>query len=302
MVRRYAQPRSRVRSILPSVRAGVALDDGHDHTTAGVPALQRVDPGDRLTDYERALAFYLGLPTTVVDRVVFAENSDSDLSSLERLAERAGAGKDVEPPLLRRPRLSGRTRARGGGETRLIDTALERSRLLGALPADEPFWKVTGRLRFTNIDRLIATAPSGPELYIDFRRFPRRWVDIRIFACTPRTFRELFVAREPLMRQNELERSGYSAPEERLFEELLPLRERARVAPRLRLEPRVEGYSGHGHDYRASHASHLVRRARNPPEALPAAVDLTPRLRLLFLLPLRRVQARGTAAPASPAS
>ena len=215
---------------------------------AGVPALQRVDPRDRLADYERALAFYLGLPPTVVDRVVFAENSDSDLSSLERLAERAGAGKEVE--LLSFDGLDYPVEhGRAVGETRLIDTALGRSRLLGALAADEPFWKVTGRLRFTNLDRLIETAPAGAELYIDFRRFPRRWVDIRIFACTPRAFRELFASREPLMRQDQLDRSGYSAPEERLFEELLPLRERARVAPRLRLEPRVEGYSGHGQDY-----------------------------------------------------
>src|SRR5215210_2588345 len=212
---------------------------------AGVPALQRVDPGDRLADYERALEFYLGLPATVLDRVVFAENSGSDLSSLEHLAERDAGDKDVE--LLSFDGLDYPVEyGRAVGETRLIDTALGRSRLLGALAADEPFWKVTGRLRFTNLDRLIATAPVGPELYIDFRRFPRRWVDIRIFACTPRAFRELFVSREALMRQDELDRSGYSAPEERLFEELLPQRERARVAPRLRLEPRVEGYSGHG--------------------------------------------------------
>jgi hypothetical protein len=74
-------------------------------------------------------------------------------------------------------------------------------------------------------------------------------VDTRIFACTPRVFRELFAARVDLMRQDVLDRSGYSAPEERLFEELLPERDRFGIVPRLRHEPRIEGYSGHGQDY-----------------------------------------------------
>jgi hypothetical protein len=214
---------------------------------AGVPALQRTDPSERLADYERALSFYLGLPDSVVDRVVFAENSETDLGSLRRMADDRAGGKDVE--LLTFDGLDYPVEyGRSFGETRLIETALRCSRLLGALPPDEPFWKVTGRLRYTNIDRLIATAPPGRELYVDFRRFPRRWVDTRLFASTPRAFMELFVPREELMRQDVLDRTEYSAPEERLFEELMPLRERARIATRLRLEPRIEGYSGQGGD------------------------------------------------------
>ena len=213
----------------------------------GVPALQRTDPAERLADYERALSFYLSLPASAIDRVVFAENSDTDLGSLERIAQEQAGGKDVE--LISFDGLDYPVEhGRSVGETRLINTALERSRLLSALAPDEPFWKVTGRLRFTNLDRLIATTPPGRHLYVDFRRVPRPWVDTRVFACTPSAFRELFVSREPLMRQDVLDRSGYSAPEERLFEELMPLRERALIAPRLRIEPRVEGHSGQGAD------------------------------------------------------
>ena len=214
----------------------------------GVPALQRVDPAERLADYERALAFYLSLSSVTVDRVVFAENSGSDLGSLERIAQQAGGRKDVEFLSfegLDYPVEHGRS----VGETRLIETALERSRLLSELGDDTLFWKVTGRLRFVNIDRLIATTPAGAGLYVDFRRFPRPWVDTRVFACTPRAFRELLLSRIGLMRQNELDRTGYSAPEHRLFEELLPERDRYEIVPRLRAEPRIEGYSGHGRDY-----------------------------------------------------
>ena len=217
---------------------------------AGVPALRRVDPVERLADYERALSFYVGLPPSVVNRIVFAENSNADLGSLRAIADRAGGegGKDVELVSfdgLDYPVAHGRA----VGEMRLIETALSRSRLLAALGEDEPFWKVTGRLRFTNLARLIETAPDGAALYVDFRRYPRPWVDTRVFASTPRAFRQLFVPRVELLRQDELERAGFSAPEERLFGELLPERERARIAPRLRFEPRIEGHSGQGEDY-----------------------------------------------------
>lgn len=215
---------------------------------AGVPALQRVDPAQRLADYESALSFYIGLPAAVVNRVVFAENSGSDLGSLRAIADRLGEGKDVELVSfggLDYPVAHGRA----VGEMRLIETALARSRLLAGLGDREPFWKVTGRLRFTNLASLIATAPEGAGLYVDFRRHPRPWVDTRVFACTPQAFRDLLLPRVELLRQDELERAGFSAPEERLFSELLPERERARIVPRLRYEPRIEGYSGQGEDY-----------------------------------------------------
>ena len=236
---------------------------------AGVPALRRVDPAERLADYEEALRFYLGLPDDVVDRLVFAENSRSDLGSLQRIADDHGDGKRVE--LLSFDGLDYPVEhGRGVGETRLIETALVRSRLLGELRDEEPFWKVTGRLRFTNLDRLVRSLPPGAALYVDFRRIPRPWVDTRVFACTPQAFRELFVPRLPLLRQDELERQGYSAPEERLFGELMPERRRVRIAPRLRVEPRIEGHSGQGEDYsrparRAWSAARATIRRLCPP-------------------------------------
>jgi hypothetical protein len=215
---------------------------------AGVPALARAAPADRLDDYLQALAFYLSLPDSVVDRVVFAENSATDLDPLEAEVSRHDARKDVE--LLSFEGVDYPVEhGRGVGETRLIETALERSRLLSALGDDGVFWKLTGRLRYTNLERLIATAPPSCALYADFRRFPHAWVDTRVFASTPRAFRRLFLPRVHLMRQDELDRTGYSAPEERLFAELLDERQNWHIVPRLRVEPMIEGYSGHGDDY-----------------------------------------------------
>src|SRR3954471_4308953 len=53
----------------------------------GVPILARTDPQLRLQDYIDALKFYLAVPNHVLDRIIFAENSGSDLSKLRALAE-----------------------------------------------------------------------------------------------------------------------------------------------------------------------------------------------------------------------
>jgi hypothetical protein len=215
---------------------------------AGVPALVRTAPADRLDDYQRALRFYLSLPSSAIDRVVFAENSSSDLHAIAAVADRFGAGKEVELVSfdgLDYPVEHGR----GVGETKLIETALERSRLLRGLASGETFWKITGRLRFANLERLIATAPDAYDLYADFRRYPHPWVDTRVFAATPDAFRALFLSRLDLFRQDVLDRTGYSAPEERLFSELLAERAQWRIVPRLRIEPQIEGFSGFDEDY-----------------------------------------------------
>ena len=213
----------------------------------GVPGLGRTDPAVRLGDYERALEFYLGLPSTVVDRVVFADNSASDVTTLLALAERARAGKEVE--VLSFDGLDYPVEfGRAFGETKLVETALDNSRLLGELADDELLWKLTGRLRFTNLARLVASAPAACDLYADFRRFPHRWVDLRVFACTPRAFRRLFAARADLLRESEL--GGFRSPEQVLYGELLGARDRWRIVPRLKVEPRIAGHAGFdGSDY-----------------------------------------------------
>jgi len=214
---------------------------------SGVPALARTDPAERLEDYRRALAFYLSLPGFAVDRIVFAENSSTDLSALEELMDGQGHGKQVELVSfygLDYPVEQGRA----VGEIRLIETALSRSGLLGALGESEAFWKVTGRLRVTNMQRLVASAPPGAALYADFRRVPRPWVDLRALACTRSGFCELLWPRVDGMSQAAAEAAGCSAPEEWLYGELAPRRAALGVVPRLRVEPRMEGYSGFGED------------------------------------------------------
>jgi len=214
---------------------------------ADVPFLVRSDPLVRLEEYRRALRFYLSVPDRTVDRIVFVDNSDSDVSSLQQVVVEAAGAKDVE--LISYPGLDYPVeQGRSVGETRLIADALGRSRIMSALAEDEVFWKVTGRLRVRNISRLVASTPTDCDLYADFRRYRRPWVDTRVFAVTPAAFRRLFLPRIDLLRQDLLP-PGFLAPEERLFTDLLAERERERICPRLRVEPLVEGSSGFGENY-----------------------------------------------------
>jgi len=214
---------------------------------AGVPFLTRTDPQLRLQDYADALRRYLAVPDESVDRIVLADNSDSDLRELEALVRDAQTTKDVE--LLSFP---GRDypveQGRSVGETYLIDEALRRSRILGALGDDEIFWKVTGRLRVRNLGPLVDTTPDC-DLYIDLRRYRLHWADTRVYASTPAAFRRAFLARIDVLRHDLLPNDAV-APEQLLFDELLSLRGDLRLAPRLRLEPVIEGTSGLGENYR----------------------------------------------------
>ena len=95
----------------------------------GAAGLDRTDPALRMKDYCEALDFYLSKKSRLIDRIVFVENSHSDLSPLQRLAENNRGSKQVEfvsfygldyPPEY----------IRGYGEFKLLDYAFHNSRLL----------------------------------------------------------------------------------------------------------------------------------------------------------------------------
>lgn len=103
-----------------------------------VPNLKRSDPLIRRKDYLEALRHYLTLPNEVVDRIVFIENSQSDLSDLKELAERLGNNKHVEfisfngldyPPHY----------GRAYGEFKMLDFGVQNSVILNSIESTEFF-------------------------------------------------------------------------------------------------------------------------------------------------------------------
>jgi hypothetical protein len=119
-----------------------------------MPALARTDPNLRLQDYKTTLRAYLSLlDGGSIDRIVFAENSNADLTELKTLAAEAGVGDRVEFVSFYGLDFDP-AKGRGFGEFKLIDHAMSTAECLRD-NADVVVWKCTGRYFVRNLEKLI---------------------------------------------------------------------------------------------------------------------------------------------------
>ena len=126
------------------------------------PRIARTDPAQRLQDYRRALEFYRQRCGSTFSRIVFADNSGSDLSVLQQ------DSRDHPVEFLSTVQDHPAEYGRAYGEMRLIEYALQHSSSIGA---DDTVWKCTGRYRLLNVDRLVARRPDV-DLYVHCRNRP----------------------------------------------------------------------------------------------------------------------------------
>jgi hypothetical protein len=208
----------------------------------GATDLARCDPSDRLRDYSEALRFYLSRDDRLIDKIIFVENSNSDLSPLVSLSNAVPHNKEVEfvsfiggndfPPEY----------GKGYGEMKMIAYALDRSRLA---KRTRVFWKATGRLKLLNIERLIERSPLGEyDLYCDMRSanglsglFTKiNEMDARFYSFTHHGYDTFFKFEEGLLRRAHIEHL--------LFDRVLKLLPREKVVPRFLVQPYIGGYSG----------------------------------------------------------
>ena len=203
-------------------------------TPENSPELARTDPSLRLQDYELALEFNLTLLGDTLHGIVFAENSDSDISSLRGLAARHGAADRVEF-LANYGRRSFPGHDRSYGEFKLLDHAMANSQLITAA-TDVIVWKVTGRYRVRNLLRMIRTAPKQFDIYCDMRNRPIPWIDLRLMAWTRAGYANVF--------EGVADRLGVD-PREPVLRRYVPARAGdARIVPRYRVEPLIDGIRG----------------------------------------------------------
>jgi hypothetical protein len=205
----------------------------------GVPLLARTDPALRRQDYETALAFYLTLLGGGVDHIVFAENSNSDVSTLRALADRSGQGGRVEFLVfdgLDHPPAYGR----GYGEFKLVDHAVSRSRTVEAHRETAVVWKATGRYVVRNLGRIVRRGPPAFDLYCNCRNRPLRWVDLYLLAWSPRGYRDLIRGACEGLRED----VNPASPEVRFRERIDAAPAGVTVVPRFNVTPRVGGVRG----------------------------------------------------------
>lgn len=159
---------------LDGARYGLLLTATIDPGIYGTQS-KRSNPLERLADYEAALGFWGNLDDSRVGSVVFCENSGWDLRCFGALADRARIPIELLS-LDHNDRPAGMHY--GYSELGLIDHALARSALLQTHPY---FIKVTGRLTFPSISRLLDSLPIRFDAVVDHRRrYRHEWgVDTR---------------------------------------------------------------------------------------------------------------------------
>ena len=207
------------------------------------PELARTDPALRLEDYRQALDFYIGQLGSAgrpgaIDAIVFAENSDSDVSSLVALAVERGVTERVEL-IANYGRHSFPGRDRSVGESRLLDHAMATSRLIAAAGERAVVWKITGRYQVRNLARMVKTAPRRFDLYCDLRNRPIAWLDLRFMAWTRAGYDRLL--------RGIAERLGTDPKEPAMHAYVAGLVAQGAdpgVVPRYRTEPLVDGVRG----------------------------------------------------------
>ena len=202
----------------------------------GVSGLQRTDPLLRLEDYCAALRYYCRFLGGCIDAIVFAENSSSDMTSLERVAAETVDGT-VEF-LAIDSKSNDPAGGRCSGESRILDAVMAGSRIVAAAGRTDIFWKVTGRYRVLNMQALIRTRPTDFDFYCDLRSSPSPWADMRFMAWTKQGFIRCLEGVGELIREDE----NRSRPGEETLYFVLRKRTRGgRAVTCLKREPLIDG-------------------------------------------------------------
>lgn len=219
--------------------------------TPPTAAVARADPTDRLNDYRDALRYYLALPNAVIDRILFVDNSNSDLEPLATLVRSLAHGKDVELISFQgndHPHQLGKAY----GEFKLMDYGLANTTLFG--PQDR-IWKTTGRLKILNLAEIQQQGEKQPfDVLCDLHNVPwvgsGKWrhhhnMDLRVFAfrkaAYDAVFRDLWLT-HPI---------GLDA--EFMYHRMRQGQPGLRIVPRFPVQARLQGISGrHQRDYLSS--------------------------------------------------
>ena len=205
---------------------------------ADVRSLGRKDPALRRKDYEDALWFYGRLVGQCIDRIVFVENSESDLSSLKAIAQQLNIVDDIEFisfPGLDYPQMYGR----GYGELSLLDYAMENSQFIRECDVDTPIWKVTGRYIVLNIAKLIQQRPAF-DFYCNMRNYPKKVVDMYMMAWTTAGYRKYLQEKCKLYEKS----SAAAFPERALRDDFDAAPRTPQFVRRFRTVPLVSGIRG----------------------------------------------------------
>jgi len=217
------------------------------------------DSDKRFEEYREALIYYAGFLGNKLDRLIFVENSGADLDLLkgeiknlgceDRVAFIQFSGLDYSPEW-----------GRGYGEVRLINYAFDHSDWLKNLHREDVVWKCTGRYKIRNLGRMIDRKPSCFHLYCDLRRYPSRWLDMRLMACSFEGYQKYLQPLEKLFSEGSVSKN----PEELAYDMLAQVVERnGNIVPRFNVQPKIDGVCGFtGENYLKGRKNQLKQGVR----------------------------------------
>lgn len=151
--------------------------------------LKRASVTERLKDYEIAFRFYCSmLNKGVIDSIVYVDNSNYTLSSLESIAEELGVSEKVE--FISYQSQDSPENSRYFLEINLIKYGMNTSEKISK--AKNPMiWKVTGRYLIKNINKIIFELKENVDLYINFRNKPYKVVDFYLVGFSKVGYEEI---------------------------------------------------------------------------------------------------------------
>jgi hypothetical protein len=206
----------------------------------GVPFLKRTNPADRLRDYQNSLKFYLTYLDRAISAIVFVENSNSDLSSLQEIVKLNGVAERVEfisfngldyPPEY----------GRAYGEFKLIDYAMEQSQTIKDKSKDAIVWKVTGRYLIRNLDKILTRRSNDFDIYCNLRKIPKPWADMFLLGWSQTGYDRLL---KGIYLKLKTEYDVTETHPEEMFIQLLNAAPTLKISKRFNEAPQIDGVRG----------------------------------------------------------
>ena len=147
----------------------------------GIGSTKRMDPEQREKDYLNAFIFYCNRLNYGVDYIIFGENSKSDISKFRDILKLKKIEQKVEivsyDGLTHNPQYG-----KGYGEFKLVDNIMENSIIIKSLTYEDTIWKISGRYKILNFDKIIFAQPLIFDIYCNYKIHPKKWVDMYLMA------------------------------------------------------------------------------------------------------------------------
>lgn len=189
------------------------------------------------------MRFYSQFVGNTFSNIIFAENSGTNLESLQSVAKERGIENSIEFISIKNNQFPP-SYGRGYGEFKLVDGAMENFNAIKySQNNDIVVWKCTGRYIVKNIKLIADWAPIDFDIYCHKRNYPYRLCELFLMAWNHRGYK-LAIKEIYNNLKNDIV-SGRHSIEETLFRKHIDqLDNKINIIPRFLQVPMIQGVRG----------------------------------------------------------